>query len=102
MRDERSPDRSSSDSVTLNFCKRHASWPGVSVCEKTDGGYNTDLFELEILSLQSFVLFDVVLGWFLLDAGRLVCRGRVLLGVELRGGHHDVSVGGGAHGSGGG
>ena len=60
---------------------------------------NTDLLELEILSLQPFVLFDVVLGWFLLDADLLVGGGRVLLGVELRGRHHDVPVGWWAHGS---
>lgn len=62
-------------------------------------GYkNTDLFEFEILSLQPFILFDVVLRWFLLDAGWLVWGGRVLLGVELRGSHHDVSVCRGTHG----
>ena len=37
IRDVRSPDRSSSDSVSLNFCKRRASCPGVSGCEKMSG-----------------------------------------------------------------
>ena len=59
--------------------------------------HNTDLFELKVLSLQPFVLFDTILRR-LLNAGLLVWRGRVLLGVELWGGHHDVSVCGRAHG----
>ena len=59
---------------------------------------HADLLELEILSLQPFVLFDIVLGWFLLDATLLVWRGRVLLGVELRGRHHDVPVSRRTHG----
>ena len=58
----------------------------------------TDLFELEELSFQSFILLYIILGWLLLDIYRLVRRGRELLGVELRGGHHDVSVGRWAHG----
>ena len=59
----------------------------------------TDLFEFEVLSLQPFVLFDMFLRGLLLDVCRLVWRGGILLGVELRGGHHDVSVSGRAHGS---
>lgn len=59
---------------------------------------NTDLFKLKVLSLQPFVLFDIVLRWFLLDAGLLVWRGRVLLGVELRGSHHNIPVCRRAHG----
>jgi len=58
----------------------------------------TDLLELKILPLQPFVLFDILLGWFLLDVGWLVRRGRILLGVELRGDHHDVPVSRRAHG----
>jgi len=58
---------------------------------------NTDLFKLEILSLQPFVLFDIILRRLLLSIGWLVWRGRELLGVELRGGHHDVSVGRWSH-----
>ena len=60
---------------------------------------NTDLLELKVLSLQPFVLFDILLGCFLLDINLLVGRGRVLLGIELRGRHHNVPVSRGSHGS---
>ena len=62
------------------------------------GHNNTDLFELKVFPLQPLVLVDTILGRFLWNAGRLVWRGRVLLGVELRGGHHDVPVNRRTHG----
>ena len=63
------------------------------------GNNETDLFEFEILSLQPFVLFDMFLRGLLLDVCWLVWRRRILLGVELRGSHHNVPVSGRAHGS---